>query len=124
MSKHSGSWEKAPAKEDYASAKDYLSLVFDDPTVAVLIRMFRGARTVTREAKDVLRASEQPLLDKSDPNVARDLNMIKKGEKLSPVLLVRGNAPNNVPVLIGDGIVFARAPFGTKIARSPVASYQ
>ena len=55
------------------------------------------------EVKDVLRASDLPLLEKSDSHVAADLKRIEKKKRLSPVLLVRGDARHGVPMVIADG---------------------
>jgi hypothetical protein len=50
------------------------------------------------KAKDVLRASELALLAEDNKHVASDLDKVKSGRKLSPVLLVRGQ-----PLLVADG---------------------
>lgn len=55
------------------------------------------------QAKDLLRASQTHLLDKDNPQVEAELKKIKKGKKLSPVLLVRGDGRNNVTLTIADG---------------------
>ena len=49
-------------------------------------------------AKDLLRASGLPLLPEANAEVAADLTKVKRGEKLSPVLLVEG-----IPLWIADG---------------------
>jgi hypothetical protein len=49
-------------------------------------------------AKDILRASGLPLLPADDKEVATDLGKVASGEKLSPVLLVRGS-----PLWVADG---------------------
>ncbi len=48
--------------------------------------------------KDILRASGLALLSADDSEVAADLNKVKRGEKLSPVLLVQG-----IPLWVADG---------------------
>jgi hypothetical protein len=50
------------------------------------------------KAKDVLRASQLPLLPTDNKHVASDLAKVKDGRKLSPVLLIRGE-----PLLVADG---------------------
>jgi hypothetical protein len=35
--------------------------------------------------------------------VARDLKKVKRGEQLSPVLLVRGNLAKGIPLTVADG---------------------
>jgi hypothetical protein len=96
-------WEKEPAAEDYEAAHDYLSLLFTDAENLELIQRLRQAPTVQREGKDLLRASQTYLLDKDDPHVAADLKKIRKGKKLSPVLLIRGDGKHAVTLTIADG---------------------
>jgi hypothetical protein len=49
-------------------------------------------------AKDILRAAGLPLLGPDDSEVAADLDKVKIGSKLSPVLLVQG-----IPLWVADG---------------------
>jgi hypothetical protein len=49
-------------------------------------------------AKDILRASGLALLAADDPEVTADFAKVRKGEKLSPVLLVQGE-----PLWVADG---------------------
>jgi hypothetical protein len=49
-------------------------------------------------AKDILRAAGLALLAADDSEVAEDLEKVKHGEKLSPVLLVQG-----IPLWVADG---------------------
>ncbi|HEY2007630.1 MAG TPA: hypothetical protein VGH23_01480 [Rhizomicrobium sp.] len=101
--KSDGIWEKHPAKEDYAAAREYLSLLFTEADAQTIVEKLRRAPTVQHQGKDLLRASQTHLLNRDDPHVAADLKKIKKGKKLSPVLLVRGDAKNGVTLTIGDG---------------------
>lgn len=43
------------------------------------------------------------LLDANNPHVAADPVEIRKGQPLSPILLVRGNCATGVPSQIADG---------------------
>jgi hypothetical protein len=103
MKKSGDIWLGAPLPEDYPAAHAYLSLLFPDATAGKLAKRLRTAPTVRREAKDILRASQTHLLDESDPHVEADLKRIRKGKKLSPVLLVRGDARRGVTLTIADG---------------------
>jgi hypothetical protein len=104
VTKKEGSvWENAPDADDLTNAAKYLKLVLDDRAVQAATGKFRKATTVTYEAKDVLRASRLPLLGKDDPQVALDLKRIAKKKKLSPVLLIRGDARKGVPMMVADG---------------------
>jgi hypothetical protein len=96
-------WTNSPAPHDYPAASDYLSLLFDAPTVRVLVRGLRTATVTTRKAKDLLRASGLTLLPSTDPEVAKDLKKVKKGERLSPVLLVRGGLDHDRLLTVADG---------------------
>ena len=51
----------------------------------------------------MLRASQTHLLDNDDFHVAENLKKIKKGKKISPVLLIRGDALRGVTLTIADG---------------------
>jgi hypothetical protein len=96
-------WERKAATQDYASAQKYLKLLFGDAEALRLVRALRAAPTIEYEAKDLLRASQTHLLDRDSPHVAEDLKKIKKGKKLSPVLLIRGDARHGVTLTIADG---------------------
>ena len=98
-----GIWESKPANEDYLAAHDYLSLLFTEIETRKIVDRLRRAPTTQREGKDLLRASQTHLLDADDPHVAADLKKIKKGKKLSPVLLVRGDGKHGVTLTIADG---------------------
>lgn len=103
MKKRDSIWEKSPKADDLESAAKFLKLVLDDRAVRESVSKLRKAPAVTYEAKDLLRACRLPLLDKDDPHVADDLKKINKEKKLSPVLLVRGDARKGAPMMIADG---------------------
>jgi hypothetical protein len=103
MKKDEDIWLSEPLAEDYPAAHAYLSLLLPDVTARQLAKRLRTAPTLRREAKDILRASQTHLLDKNDPHVDADLKRIRKGKKLSPVLLVRGDARHGVTLTIADG---------------------
>lgn len=96
-------WTSSPTAHDYPAASDYLSLLFDAPTVRALVRGLRTATVSTRKAKDLLRASGLTLLPSTDAEVARDLKKVKKGERLSPVLLIRGGLDHDRLLTVADG---------------------
>ncbi|MDE3221826.1 MAG: hypothetical protein KGL79_00140, partial [Acidobacteriota bacterium] len=54
-------------------------------------------------AKDLLRASNLELLERDNVHVRHDLDKVKSGRRLSPVLLVRGDATRGLPLVIADG---------------------
>lgn len=98
-----GIWKSEPEAHDYPAAEDYLTLVLDQATSRKAVAALKKAATVDRKAKDILRASRLMLLPRDNIHVAEDLKKIKQGKKLSPVLLIRGNAAEDVPLVIADG---------------------
>ena len=103
VSKDKTIWMPKPAREDYASAQTYLGLLFRPAAIKTLVHRLRQAPTVQREAKDILRAANLPVLEKDNPHVAADLRKIEKGKKLSPVLLIGGDGEHGIPLTIADG---------------------
>jgi hypothetical protein len=96
-------WFDRIQDHDFAAAGEYLSLVMP-PQDAERYRQLLAAAAHTIQqfkAKDILRASGLPVLPRGNVHVAKDLAKIAKGQKISPVLLVRGNWTR--PLLIADG---------------------
>jgi hypothetical protein len=91
-------WLDAPEEHDYPAAADYLDLLFPGNIVEGIVNRLRKAPTVTKKAKDILRASGLPLLPKDNIHVQHDLDKVKDGKKLAPILLVRGKK-----LIIADG---------------------
>lgn len=96
-------WNDAPDDHDYPAAADYLSLLMPQKEADQLVRRLRAEPLVRRKAKDLLRASALPILPLDNIHVAKDLAKVKKGELLSPVLLVRGRLDVLVPLTVADG---------------------
>lgn len=103
MAKQKLSWKKSPDAQDYEGAHHYLLLVYSEAKANQLLIKFHKAKTLTRAAKDLLRASGLPLLSMDDPRVTTDLKRIQKSKPLSPVLLIRGNMLRGVPLVVADG---------------------
>src|SRR6202140_480246 len=96
-------WKKEPDDHDYPAAEGYLSLLMPPAQAKRVVRRLRTAPLVTRKAKDLLRASRLPALLPENFHVAPDLQKVKAGKQLSPVLLVRGQLSSEVPLTIADG---------------------
>jgi hypothetical protein len=96
-------WGKAPTPEDYEAAGRFLSLLFSDKDTTHLAGLLHRSHVHFFAAKDLLRAAQCDLLDKHSPHVAAEMKKIDKGKKLSPVLLVRGQARIGIPLIIADG---------------------
>lgn len=96
-------WSTTPDEHDYVAAAAYLSLLTDAPISVAVADALRTAPVVKHRANDLLRAGVLPLLPRSDPEVAKDLAKVKKGERVSQVLLVRGQLHSNRPLTVADG---------------------
>ena len=94
-------WLSEPEKQDYPAAASYLSLIFEEARVKVLISKLKKTSVITFKAKDIFRASSLSLLGISNTHVKKDLKKIKNGINLSPLLLMRNSA--NGKVIIADG---------------------
>lgn len=99
MKKSNAIFKKNPEKHDFPAAQDYLELLYDEAKTAELIKKLTESKTIYKKCKDIFRASELPLLPRENKYVREDLQKIKKGIPLSPVLLVRGNNK----LIIADG---------------------
>ena len=103
MAKQKLIWKKNPDAEDYEAAHNYLLLVYSAAKSNKLVKKLRMTKSITRAAKDLLRASGLPLLALDDPRVDSDLKRIHKAKPLPPVLLIRGNMMRGIPLLVADG---------------------
>lgn len=91
-------WLADPEAHDYPAAADYLELLFSKEKAEEIAARLQQTTTIVKKAKDILRASALPLLPKENIHVQQNLQKVKKGKKLSPVLLVR-----DVKLIIADG---------------------
>jgi hypothetical protein len=96
-------WKQEPDEHDYPAARDYLSLLLADSAAEHAVQVIQRSSIVVRKAKDLLRASRLPLLSADNPAVSQDLSKVAAGERLSPVLALRGRLGTNVPLTIADG---------------------
>ncbi|MDE3223340.1 MAG: hypothetical protein KGL79_07890, partial [Acidobacteriota bacterium] len=83
-------WLDEPEEHDFPAAAHYLSLVLRPRDVSTIVAQLRVATTLYFAAKDLLRASNLELLERDNVHVRHDLDKVKSGRRLSPVLLVRG----------------------------------
>jgi hypothetical protein len=103
MAKADPPWKKKPEGSDYEAALSYLSLIYPGRRAHKLVSSLRRAKTVTHAAKDLLRASNLPLLPRDEPQVDHDLQRIHKGKSLPPILLVQGDMSKGLPLIVADG---------------------
>ncbi|HET9732232.1 MAG TPA: hypothetical protein VFP54_06105 [Acidimicrobiales bacterium] len=92
-------WKDEPEAQDFPAAESYLSLLVGVDEAAKLVKALRKKQALRHfAAKDILRAANLPLLAADDSEVAADLDKVKHGDRLSPVLLVQG-----APLWVADG---------------------
>jgi hypothetical protein len=103
MAKQRLTWKRKPESEDYEGARRYVSLLYSGAEAAKLLRALRKAKNCEYAAKDLLRASELPLLPRDEPHVDADLKRIHKGKPLPPILLIRGAKSKGVTLTVVDG---------------------
>jgi hypothetical protein len=96
-------WLDEPESHDFDAAANYLSMLGESAAVDKTVAALRKAKPLYRKAKDILRAAGLALLPETDAHVRADLAKISDGTRLSPILLVRGNALASVPLQIADG---------------------
>jgi hypothetical protein len=94
-------WLNEPEEHDYPAAESYLSLIYDSVMVENLVKQLKQTTMSAFKAKDIFRASDLSLLGVSNSHVRKNKQKIKKGDSLSPLLLVRDEV--NGKVIIADG---------------------
>jgi hypothetical protein len=121
-------WLDEPEEHDYPAAAAYLALLAGPDQVMALVEALRQAPVTHQKAKDILRASRLALLEETNAHVRSDLVKVHKGERLSPILLVRGDLASGAALQIADGYHRVCASYHTdentdipvKIAAFPV----
>jgi len=91
-------WLNDPEEHDYPAAIDYLTLLYPEAVAKEIVERLKNAVTIKKKAKDILRASELSLLPETNIHVRENIRKVKKGKKLSPILLVRDGK-----LVIADG---------------------
>ncbi|SPE61833.1 conserved hypothetical protein [Verrucomicrobia bacterium] len=94
-------WRPDAEEQDYPGAESFLSLLYSEERVAEIMSKLKRASIVQFKAKDIFRASQLSLLGVSSSHVEKDRIRIRKGKRLSPLLLVRDE--HNRKVVIADG---------------------
>jgi hypothetical protein len=94
-------WLSSPEEDNYPAAISYLSLLYPERVAGKIVSKLRRAKVVQFKAKDIFRASQLSLLGVSNSHVKKDQKKIRKGLRLSPLLLVRD--PEHGKVIIADG---------------------
>ena len=94
-------WLSKPQDHDYPAAESYLTLHFEEEAAARFVKRLRRAKVTQFKAKDIFRASGLSLLGVSNSHVKKDQQKITRGEKISPLLLLRDRKRGRL--LIADG---------------------
>ncbi len=94
-------WLPDAEEHDYPAAESYLTILYREERVVDMVVKLRSAPISHFKAKDIFRATQLSLLGVSNSHVEKDREKIKKGKKLSPLLLVRDQ--HNGKVIIADG---------------------
>lgn len=94
-------WLAKPEEHDYPAAISYLSLIYTEAVSKKYAEKLKTAEISRFKAKDIFRASALPLLGVDNSHVQKNFHKIKKGEAVSPILLVRDSV--NGKVIIADG---------------------
>ena len=117
-------WKKDVVAHDFDAAEAYLSIRLNPEKAKSLVKRLRDAPLTQRRANDILRASGREALPLTDPGVLRDLELVARGQKLSPVLVVSFDDGAE----IADGyhrvsLTYALDPFGAVPVRIATLSH-
>ena len=96
-------WKDAPEEHDYLAALTYLSLLMPVRQAERVVMALRAEEQCAYKATDLLRASKLPLLPYDDALVAHNVEKVREGKSLVPILLVRGDLLEHAPLMIADG---------------------
>ncbi len=94
-------WLEKPEEHNYPAATSYLNLIFSETEAKKMTKKLRVTKTKEFKAKDIFRASRLSLLGVSNSHVNKNIQKIKSGVKMSPILLVRDEKNGNV--IVADG---------------------
>lgn len=94
-------WLSHVEEHCYPAAESYLSLIYTDKQVHAVVAELENAPITQFRGKDIFRASQLSLLGVSNSHVEKDRGKMRKGQGLSPLLLVRDG--QNGRVVIADG---------------------
>ena len=94
-------WQDDANPDDYEAAGHYLALVDNQKNIDKTLADLKAGTIVEYKATDLLRAA-QLIVPKADDRPTREqIKKIKRGEPVSPVLLVR--VPALKKVIVADG---------------------
>jgi len=94
-------WQDDAPPSDYEAAGHYLSLVDVQKNIDKALADLKAGAIVEYKATDLLRAAQLAVPKADDRPTREQIKKIKRGEPVSPVLLVR--VPALKKVIIADG---------------------
>lgn len=98
-------WSHSNDDQDFDSACSFLCLIMDPDEaqhyVEKLQKKSLNGKIEHYKPKDILRAAKLPLLPPDNPDVAQHIAMIKKGQKMSPPLILRGDDGHHAIIAAG-----------------------
>lgn len=97
-------WLPRQQSEDCTHGRAYLGLLFSPRAAAALAKALGKAPVALHAAKDIVRAARLAPLPATNAKVAVDLRKVAKGKKMPPILLVRGDAALDLPLIVADGM--------------------
>jgi len=94
-------WSDDVESDDFDAGRAYLALLYPAARAQALTRALERAKVMRFAAKDIVRASELALLSAKDSGVVKQRKKIAKGQRLSPLLLVRESG--HARLIVADG---------------------
>lgn len=94
-------WKDECEDHDYPAALSFLSLIMKPKEARKIVNKLKKSNMKRFKAKDIRRSSGLIVLTKENAHVAKDIEDIKAGNKISPMLLVRDR--KNSKLIVADG---------------------
>lgn len=94
-------WRKEVKASNYDAALSYLTLTCGKKIAKKLVKKFHKTEIEKFAAKDILRSARTQALDADTEHVKANMQKIKSGEELAPVLLYRTKSHT---IIIADGM--------------------
>jgi hypothetical protein len=104
MEKHAPQWLSRQQAEDAANAGAYLTLLMPARAAKAIAARLAKAKVEVFPAKNIIRAARVTPFPENNRKVAGDLRKIAKGKPLPPIMLVRGDASRDLPLIVADGM--------------------
>ena len=103
MGKPDLKWSEEEEDEDFDAAFKYLSLLRPEAKARALVKKPSRLEAYRARRERLVARGSASLLPSDEPHVDQDLKRIQKSKALAPVLLVRGDMGNGLPLVVADG---------------------